>query len=189
MTESQNPRILPDMSNTQRVIEHMELYGEEAETAPADSDIQNAVHAEMTGIWTRLGHRNRVFNDEITNRGHEKLAWYVKSLETAATKAKKDLRVAEYKATPYQGQRIGTETDNQLGERAMDDLQVAVAYFNECDEAYTHSLKVHIDLTGNDWLRPAEFNRNETKVIVTAEQHAEMTGIPAATTEAMAKYK
>jgi len=189
MTEQQFPRILPDMSNTAKTIEHMELYGQEAETEPATTDIQDAVHAEMNGIWTRLGHRNRVYNDEITNRGEEKLAWYVRSLETAAKKANKELDRAEYMAAPYEGERSGTEMDNRIGDEALNNKHVAVSYFSECDEAFTYSLLVHKDLTGNDWLRPAEFTRNDAKVIVTAEQHAVMTGIPAETTAARAKYK
>ena len=177
-------------SNTQQVLEEMALYGEEAETAPSVDDIQCAVFSEMTGIWTRLGHRNRVYDDQITNRGTEKLDWYVRSLETAAIKANKELSRAEYRANPFEGaQPIGTELDELARDEALDNKHVAVSYFNECDTAFTASLSFYTDITGSDWARPAAFNNESTKVIVTAEQHAAMTGIPEATTEARAKYK
>ena len=177
-------------SNTQDVIEHMELHGHFEETAPNDNDIQEAVFNEMTGIWTRLSHRNRVWDDVVTNRGTEKLQWYVKSLETAASKAKKDTLKDESRAKKYQGPRpIGTELDNLAREEALDNLAVSATYFAECDVAFLQALAVYQDITGEEWLRPADFNNETTTVIVTEEQQAALTGIPVATRKAMERYK
>jgi len=176
-------------SNTQDVIEHMELHGTTEETAPNDKDIQEAVFNEMTGIWTRLSHRNRVYDGVVTNRGTEKLQWYVRSLENTAIKANKELTYAERRAAPFEGKRIGTEIDNRMSDEALDSKRVSVEYFTECDTAFVHAEIVFTDITGEEWVRPAAFNNETATVIVTAEQHAELSGIPVATTEARAKYK
>jgi len=175
-------------SNTQTVLDSMELHGKTEETCPRGEEIRQAVYNEMTGIWTRLSHRNRVYDGRVTNRGEEKLQWYVKSLENAAIKANKELTYAERRAAPFDGSRINTEIDNRMGDEALDNKRVSVEYFTECDVAFVHAEKVFTDITGEEWARPATFNNETVKVIVTAEQHAEISGIPVATTEARKKY-
>jgi len=196
-----------NQSNTADAIDEMELHGKTEETAPSLGDIEDAVSAEMNGIWKRLGHRNRIYDGVITNRGEEKLAWYVKSLDTAAAKAARELDWAEKKAQPYRNwtrrsstadsvrarggeeQRGAAEIDTRTGDEALDALSVAVGYFDECHAAIIHAELEFLSLTGTKWAPPAAFNNADAFTVVTAEQHAEITGIPTATTAARSRYK
>ena len=177
-------------SNTQEIIDHMELHGQREEVAPSLDEIRDAVEAEGNAIWTRLSHRNYTFDDVTTNRGQERLQWWINTLEKNATKAARNLQFAERKAAPFMRQENnaegnGTEIDSNRAFVALDELRVATSWMDECHLAFKTAETLYADLTNTAWTRPASFNNAPGTTIVTEKQQETITGVPSSTRAAM----
>ena len=146
-------------SNTQSIVEHMELYGEgDYAVAPTHEELRDREYHIISRKFQQKQHLTYTQNGIEVNKGERAIAYHVAYLQTDAVERARwfDNSRDRQKETRVQFGNANTEYANGRCEFADRKVAETKAEMEECAALFEAGLATYNDIVGYEWVKPTK---------------------------------